>query len=195
MILKGSASMLEHQQQLDSPPEAPGSHPAGENGLGVQIAATGLLLLQSPSASALQDALTSEIALRLPAPGETCARGDYALLWLTPAEWLLECSEQDTHALHSAFTRRLARSLAVVTDMSDAYACFDLSGARAADTLMGGCSMDLHAATFPAGRVARTSLAGIAAIIRKTGKPHGFRCLVDRSYARHIRDWLRMTTR
>lgn len=187
--------MLEHQQSLDSPPEAHGSHPAGEPGFGVQLAEMGLLLLQSPSESALQEVLTSEVNLELPAPGETRARGDYALLWLTPAEWLLECPVKNTDAVHKAFTRRLARSLAVVTDMSDAFACFDLSGTRTDDVLASGCSLDLRADIFPAGRVARTSLAGIPAIIRKTGEPHDFRCLVDRSYARHIRDWLLMTTR
>lgn len=195
MILKGNASMLEHQQPLDSPPEAGGSPSTGEPGFRLRLAETGLLLLQSPSASALQDALTGEIALRLPAPGEARIGGEYALLWLTPAEWLLECPVRDTDSLYSAFIRRLARSLAVVTDMSDAFACFELSGTRADDVLMSGCSLDLGTGAFPAGRVARTSLAGIPAIIRRTVEPHGFRCLVDRSYARHIGDWLLMITR
>ena len=187
--------MLEHQQPLDSPPEAHGDHPAGEPGLRARLAETGLLLLQSPSESALQDVLASDLNLGLPAPGETRARGEYALLWLTPAEWLLECPVRDADALRSALTRRLVRPLAVVTDMSDAFACFDLSGARTGDVLASGCSLDLRADIFPAGRVARTSLAGIPAIIRKTGEPHDFRCLVDRGYARHMRDWLLMTTR
>lgn len=195
MILKGSVSMLEHQQPLESAWEPGGSHPAGQSALRIQLAEPGLLLLQSPSESALHDAVASEIDLRLPAPGETHARGDCALLWLTPAEWLLECPVKDTDALRSALTRRLARPLAVVTDMRDAYACLDLSGARASDVLASGCSLDLRADIFPAGRVARTSLAGIPAIIRKTAEPHDFRCLVDRSFARHIRDWLLMTTR
>lgn len=137
----------------------------------------------------------SEVNLGLPAPGETRAHGDYALLWLTPAEWLLECPVKDADALHDALTRRLAGSLTVVTDMSDAFACFDLSGTPTGDLLAGGCSLDLRADIFPAGRVARTSLAGVPAVIRKTGEPHGFRCLIDRSFARHMRDWLVMTTR
>lgn len=187
--------MLEHQQPLDLPPEARDSHPAGECGFRVQLAEPGLLLLQSPSESALQDALTTEINLRVPGPGETCTRGRHVLLWITPAEWLLECPMKEIDSLHSVFTRRLARSLAVATDMSNAFACFDVSGARTNDVLMSGCSLDFRTDAFPAGRVARTSLAGIPAIIRKTGEPHGFRCLVDRSYARHVRDWLLMITR
>jgi len=186
--------MLEHQQPLDSQPEARGSDSAGERGFRM-LAATGLLLLQSPSESALLDALNGEISLTLPGPGETRARGEYTLLWLTPAEWLLECPAAETDSLQSAFTRRFATSLAIVTDMTDAFACFELNGARTHDTLTSGCSLDLRADIFPAGRVARTSLAGIPAIIRRTGEPQGFRCLVDRSYARHLRDWLLMSTR
>lgn len=187
--------MLEHQQPLDAPLESRDGPLADGPGLRVKLADTGFLLLQSTAVSALQDALTSEVALRLPAPGETSVRGEYALLWLTPAEWLLECPASQTDSLQSAITRRVAPSLAVVTDMSDALECFELSGARAAEVLMSGCSLDLDAGIFPAGRVARTALADVPVIIRKTGEPHGFRCLVDRSYARHIRDWLLMTTR
>lgn len=187
--------MLEHQQPLDSALDGGASQLDGEPGFRVQLAETGLLLLQSAAGSALQEALTSETALRLPPPGETCIRGNYALLWLTPAEWLLECPLKDTDALHDAFTRRLAGSLAAVTEVSDALVCFGLSGARAIDVLASGCSLNQRADIFPAGRVARTSLAGIPAIIRKTGEPHDFRCLVERSFARHMRDWLLMTTR
>lgn len=192
MIPKGNASMLEHQQPLDSPSEVGDGHPAGEPELRVRLAEAGLLLLQSPSESALQDVLASELNLGLPPPGETRVRGPYALFWLSPAEWLLECPVKDTVALRSALTRRLARPLAVVTDMTDAFACFDLIGARTGDVLASGSSLDLRADIFPAGRVARTSLAGTPAIIRKTGEPHDFRCLVDRSFARHMRDWLLM---
>lgn len=187
--------MLEHQQPLDSPRENRDGSLADEPGLRVQLAQAGLLLLQSPAVSALRDALTSEVALSLPEPGETCVRGVYALLWLTPAEWLLECPASQTDSLQSALTRRLATSLAVVTDMSDAFECFELRGTRAAEVLMSGCSLDLHADTFQAGRVARTAFADIPAIVRRTGEPLCFRCLVDRSYARHIRDWLSTTTR
>jgi sarcosine oxidase, subunit gamma len=187
MILKVSASMLEHQKPVDSLREARGSDFAGEPGL----SGAGFLLLQSASESNLQDALTSEIGLDLPAPQGACVRGDYTLLWLTPAEWLLEHPVNETHSLQSALTRRLATSLAVVTDVSDAFACFEVRGARGAETLMSGCSLDLRTHAFPVGRVARTVLADIPAVVWNPGRePHCFRCLVDRSFAGHLRNWL-----
>lgn len=178
--------MLERQKPVDSVRESRGSDFADEP----ELSGAGFLLLQSASESSLRDALVGEIALDLPAPGGARVRGDYTLLWLAPGEWLLEHPVNETHSLQSALTRRLATSLAVVTDMSDAFACFEVRGARAAETLMRGCSLDLRTHAFPADRVARTALADIPAVVWGPGEPHRFRCLVDRSFAAHLRDWL-----
>lgn len=178
--------MLEHQKPVDSPRQGRGSGFADEP----ELAEAGFLLLQSASDSSLQEALLGEIAIDLPAPQGTCVRGDYTLLWLAPGEYLLEHPVHETPSLQSALTRRLATSLAVAIDMSEAFACFEVRGARAAETLMSGCSLDLRTHAFPAGRVARTALADVPAVIWSTGKPHCLRCLVDRSFAAHLRDWL-----
>ena len=149
------------------------------------------LLLQSPSESALQDALMSHTELRLPAPQTATAGGDYALLWLTPKEWLLASPASETESLQAHLTRRLATCLAAVTDMSDALAVCEVSGTRCADVFMSGCTLDLHANAFPAGRCSRTGLADIAAILWNPGiEPRSVRCIVDRNHARHLHDWL-----
>jgi sarcosine oxidase subunit gamma len=197
MIPKVSASMLEHHEPFDSLLEAPGGALAEDPDLRVTpLGGVGFLLLQSTSESTLQDALTSETGLRLPAPQEASVRGDHALLWLTPAEWLLRAPANEINSLESALSGRLATSLAVVTDVSDAFACCEVSGARAAEALMSGCSLDLSIHSFPLGRVARTALADIPAVIWNPGRePQRFRCIVDCSYARHLRDWLHDVTR
>ncbi len=149
------------------------------------------LLLQSPSESALQDALMSHTELRLPAPQTATAGGDDALLWLTPREWLLASPASETESLRAALTHQLATCLAAVTDISDALAVCELSGPRCADVLMSGCTLDLRADAFPAGRCSRTGLADMPAILWNPGKePRGVRCIVDRSHARHLSDWL-----
>lgn len=182
--------MREHQEPFDSLREDLSSRLPNWAGLRVTISTAGLLLLQSRSEAALQDALTGEIGLTIPAPGEACVRGDYALLWLTPAEWLLELPVREIDSLQSALTRRLSTSFTVLTDMSDAFACLEVNGTSAAEVLMSGCSLDLHPHAFRAGRVACTEFADIPIIIRKTEEPHGFRCLIDRSFAGHMRNWL-----
>jgi|SRR5215469_495350 len=180
--------MLEHQEPFKSLKEGNGTDLANRPDLRVTISGGGFVLLQSASEAALDDAL-KEIGLTIPGPGEACVRGDYALLWLTPAEWLLELPAREIHSLQSTLTERLSRLLAVVTDMSDAFACFEVSGVCAAEVLMSGCSLNLHLHAFPAGRVARTAFADIPTIIRKTEKPDTFRCLIDRSFATHMRAW------
>ena len=151
----------------------------------------GFLLLQSPSESALEDALVSHTGLRLPAPQTASAGGDCALLWLTPQEWLLASPASETESLDDALTRRLATALVAVTDMSDALAVCELSGTRCADVLMSGCALDLHSDAFPSDRCSRTGLADIPALLWNPGKePRAVRCIVDRSHARHLHDWL-----
>ena len=184
--------MLEHQQPFDSLPEGRGSALPDEPGLRVTpLAAAGRLLLQSAASSSLRDALKSELGLELPGPQEAVVRDNEALLWLSPAEWLLELSASEIHSVQSALIGRLTASLTVVTDMSDALVSYEVGGVRAAEILMSGCSLDLRAHAFPGGRAARTALADVPAIIwNPGGEPRHLRCIVDRSLAQHLRDWL-----
>lgn len=183
--------MLEHQEPFDAlGNERLGCYLADQPGLRMTISYAGFLLLQSRREAALQEALTEETGLQLPAPQEFCTRGNYALLWLTPAEWLLELPAVESLTLRNALARRLTSSLSVVNDLSDAFACCQVNGRRAAEVLMGGCSLDLRSEVFHPGRVARTVLADVPAILWKTGEPNRFRCLFDRSFAAHIRHWL-----
>lgn len=184
--------MLEHKQPLDSLLQGRDTPGVAMPDIRMTwLPGWGFLLLQSRSESALQDALMSHLALPLPAPQTASTRGERALLWLTPAEWLLACPARETDSLQASLERGLAPCLAAVTDMSDALAVCEVSDTRAADVLMSGCTLDLRADAFPAGRSTRTGLADVPAILwTPTEKPHTFRCLIDRSHARHLSDWL-----
>lgn len=182
--------MLEHQNPFDVPSARGADLLAEEQDFRVSTSSTGFLLLQSSAETALREALTGEIGLDLPEAQHSCARGRYALLWLSPAEWLVELPAHESDSLHSAFVRRLAPSLAVVTDMSDAFACCEVSGARAAQALSSGCRLDLRTHAFPVGRTARTALAEVPAIIWHCRRPGHFRCMVERSFAAHVHAWL-----
>jgi len=188
--------MLEHHSPFDLLRNAQTEFVVnGRDVGGVPVSGTGLLLLQCASELALQEALTSEIELPLPGPQQASNARGCALLWLCPAEWLLELSASAIDSVQRAITRRLATSLAAVTDMTDAFACYEVSGSRSAETLMCGCSLDLRTHAFPAGRVARTMLADVPAIIWNPGNPDRFRCLVDRSFAIHLWTWIRESSR
>jgi heterotetrameric sarcosine oxidase gamma subunit len=150
-----------------------------------------LLLIQGdPEDLLLQQMVHRELGLDLPAPLTANARDGAALLWLAPKEWLLEISTTAAgHAQPAA-----AGALRAITDVSDAFAGFELGGSRAVEVLMSGCSLDLRPHAFRPGRVARTALAEVPAIICNMGpgpqSSQAVRLWVDRSFAAHLWDWL-----
>jgi len=186
--------MLEHRAPLDQLSRARNTETLHDADGGLRVTPVtdrGLLLLQgSPEDAVLRDAIGRQIGARVPGPQTTDIRGEYALLWMTPKEWLLELPAAETSAVQGALVARLAPSLAAITDISDALACFEIGGDPAMDVLMAGCSLDLRPHAFAAGRVARTAIADVHAIIWKPGIAHLFRCWVDRSCAQHFWNWL-----
>jgi sarcosine oxidase, subunit gamma len=144
--------------------------------------------------------LHRELGLVLPAPLRANALGSAAILWLGPREWLIETDAEAGTTAQLLRARRNARAegtaLHAITDLSDALAGFNLSGLRAPEVLMSGCSLDLRPEVFSAGHTACTAIADVPAIIRSViGAPESsrsrhFRCWVDRSFAAHFWDWL-----
>jgi sarcosine oxidase, subunit gamma len=155
---------------------------------------SGLLLIQSASVLALQVALNQVLGLPLPVPQQAAVLHDCALLWLTPAEWFLDIPANRTDSVQLALTERLSSSLTAVFDFSDALVPFEVNGANAPEILMAGCHLDLRPAAFPAGRVVRTALADVPAILWNPGNPDRFRCLIDRAFTEHFLAWLEGTT-
>ena len=149
----------------------------------------GLLLLQSGHRAALQEVVNEVLHVALSGEQRAAVAGDCALLWLAPTEWLLELPKDRSDPIGLALTQRLG-SLGVVTDLSDGFAVFEVSGSRTPDMLMTGCSLDLALPAFPAGRVVRTKLAEVSAILWNPGNPDRFRCFIDRGFAEHLRTWL-----
>jgi sarcosine oxidase subunit gamma len=187
--------MLEHRTPLEQVALMRNSQSIELTGLrAVPVVGRGFLLIQGdPTDAVLINALLQETGVRVPGPIEAHIHGDYALLCLTPREWLLQLPAAGASAVQTVQTSlaaRLTSTLAAVTDMSDAFACFDVSGNRAVDVLMTGCSLDLRPHAFAPGQVARTTVADTPTVIWKPGSSHLFHCLIDRSFAGHFCSWL-----
>jgi sarcosine oxidase subunit gamma len=75
------------------------------------------------------------------------------------------------------------------TDVSQALTRIQISGVEVRDLLAKGCSLDLHPPLFPAGRAARTRLAGMPVIVCCTGTS-AFELIVARSYTEYLLSWL-----
>lgn len=185
--------MLEHRTPFDPSREGkdPGSAAIARELIVTPVRDKGLLLLQSASLPALQAALEQEIGLTPPPAQQASLRGPYALLWLTPAQWLLELPAGECASIGAAVSGRLGSTLAAITDFSDALVALEVGGAGLADVLMSGCSLDLRPEAFPPGRVARTALADVPAILWNPGGPDRIRCLIERGLETHLFAWLK----
>jgi sarcosine oxidase, subunit gamma len=198
--------MLEHRGPLDQllPPSTTLSEdPALRS---VPVTDRGLLLIQARSADAsLAGLLDRQLGLHLPLPLNSDRRDAAAILWLAPREWLLELPAAQTPALRAALedsfeqaraqsrTETSSAGLCAVSDVSDAFAGFDVSGPRAVDVLMSSCSLDLRPQSFPAGHCARTAVADVPGILWKVSDSVDsgvYRCWVERGFAAHLASWL-----
>jgi sarcosine oxidase subunit gamma len=150
----------------------------------------GLLLLRSASVEVLQKGVDEVLQLSLPGAQRTTVGRDCALLWLAPTEWLLVLPRGKADSIEPALTQRVGSSLAVVTNVSDGFACFEASGSKAAELLMSGCSLDLAPHSFPAGCVVRTALAEVPAILWNCADPDRIRGFIDRAFSAHLLAWL-----
>lgn len=189
--------MLKHLAPFDSVQQPLGQRVAAIERVDLHVTPVrdqGLLLLQTASPPALREVLDQTVGLTLPAARRAAMHDSYVVLWLTPAEWLLQLPASETDPIGATLVRRLASSLSVVTDLSDAFVSVDVGGVGGTEILMTGCSLDLRPEAFPAGHVARTALADVPAILWNPGDADCIRCLVDRGFASHFLAWLEGTT-
>jgi sarcosine oxidase, subunit gamma len=177
--------MLEHSWKID------GSHFRAH-----PVIERGLLLIQGRTEDpVLSGVLHRQLGIEPPAPLTVNVRDSAAILSLGPREWLLELPASAASFACTSLTigfaragdRGAASALYAVTDMSDAFAGFDLSGPRAVDVLMSGCSIDPMPHALPVGSVVRTVLADVPVILWNASC---FRCWVDRSFAAHLWSWI-----
>jgi sarcosine oxidase, subunit gamma len=104
------------------------------------------------------------------------AAGD--VLWLGPDEWLVLGGREEDYP-----------DAAATVDVSANRVVLELAGDDVEDVLSHGCSLDLHASVFGAGRCAQTLLAKAQVILHRTD-PTSFRILVRPSFLPYLRAWL-----
>lgn len=112
-----------------------------------------------------------------------------AALWLGPDEQLLLVQQSDWDSVVPALEARLARLPHSLVDISQRQLALQVSGARAAEVLNGGCPLDLHLQAFPVGMCTRTLFAKASIVLWRTG-PNTFHIEVWRSFARYVQQLL-----
>lgn len=142
------------------------------------------------AARALPAAASQSIGgIALPQQPNTWIGQDPLICWVAPDAWLIQSVQADDD--FAAVVRNACASLAcAVTDLSDALETIALEGRRAGDVLARGCGLDLREASFGPQSCARTRLAQLPVLIRKSSSTR-FELLIDCSAAQYLEDWLR----
>jgi len=148
----------------------------------------GLSLVSAAVPQGGDDALAAALAAGLgaarPATGDSalCDRYGARLLGMQPDQMFILFEAPDPDRAAETVGDALGPA-AYVTDQSDSWAMLRIAGAGARAALERICMLDLDAAAFPEGRVARTVMEHLAVIILRDGTDR-FLLMSPRSSAR-----------
>ncbi|MEM9394539.1 MAG: sarcosine oxidase subunit gamma family protein [Pseudomonadota bacterium] len=129
-----------------------------------RLAQRGMLALRA-DLSVANAQISDAFGLSVPAPLEVSKTDDLALLWFSPDELLLICDLTDLVSFKSRTEAALAGMHAMVTDVSDMRASFELRGPRLREVLAKTVPFDTHPDRFRQGQIRRTHLGQIAAAV------------------------------
>lgn len=129
------------------------------------------------------DAIAGAAGLVIPEQTRIVTDGSRSLGWMSPDELLLILPVADLPEALTALTEALSGEHALVTDVSDARAVFDVTGPHAGDVIAKLMPVDLDA--LPADGLRRSRAAQVAAAVWRT--PGGFRLFGFRSVGDYLR--------
>lgn len=168
-----------------------------------QVLASTPLLRQLPPATRLvlrggsQVMAAAADALGLPRSETPCRAvrsAARAALWLGPDERLLLGSGEAAAEMRDLLQGALAGMSHSLVDISHGQAGFEVSGARAALALNGGCPLDLDPASFPPDMCTRTVFAKAQIVLWRTSAAT-FRVETARSFAPYVTQILALAGR
>lgn len=145
------------------------------------VAGLGMIAIRADLDRAV-DAIAGAAGLAVPAPLRIVTDGARSLGWMSPDELLLVLPAAETAEALAALTDTLSGEHALVVDVSDARAVFDLTGPGAADVLAKLSPGDPHA--LPEDGLRRSRAAQTAAAFWRV--PGGFRVIGFRSTADYL---------
>ena len=125
----------------------------------------------------------------LPARVGMTVPGAVRVLCVAPGEWLFISHEKDEKpSIAGRLESGPLKGNAVLVDITDGIAAFELQGPAVRDLLAQGCGLDFHPRRFTPGHCARTRFAQIAVLIDCLDELR-FALYVSRSYAHYLQSW------
>jgi heterotetrameric sarcosine oxidase gamma subunit len=125
----------------------------------------------------------------LPVAMNSWSGDDPVFMRVAPDTWLVESALHEASDLIPAVRAGCGRRSFAVTEVSDALVTIAVEGSLAAALLARGCGVDVSAETFGSSACARTRLAQLPVVVRRVNSER-FECLVDRSTAQWLYDWM-----
>lgn len=124
----------------------------------------GMITLRADLGSAaVKKAVKAACGQGVPVAGQILGGDGGAVIWMSPDEVLILVPYGDVEDVIAGLESALAKTHALVVDVSDARAVFSVEGALAHEVLARVCPVDLHVDSFGVGQVRRTRLAQVAA--------------------------------
>ena len=141
----------------------------------------------------------AEKILEMPLPkgvGDTSAKEKITLLWLGPNEWLLVSNfeiakETNIYELEQVLFDGISKpNLGAVTNVTDHFTIFSLSGTNIFKILCKGCPYDFESKNFSDNKAVRTIINHIDVTIHRKNK-NNIDLYVRRSFANYLWNWLK----
>lgn len=115
------------------------------------------------SDKALAKAAVVAGGVNLPDQGHCNTEGSQGIAWMSPDELLILCPYADVHDRLADLRDKLAGSHALVVNVSDARAVFDISGDHAREVIAKLAPVDMHPDQFNGTMFRRTRFAQVPA--------------------------------
>ncbi|RTE64882.1 sarcosine oxidase subunit gamma [Amphritea opalescens] len=121
-------------------------------------------------------------------PLTSSENGNYSIRWMSPDEWLILVPGLETFDIETKFRDEMPGHYSLVNS-SGGSTVLELSGENVVELLKKATPIDLHAKSFPVGKVVSTLLAKSTATIRRTGDQR-FELVIRRSFSDYIWLWI-----
>ena len=142
-------------------------------------------------------------ALGIILPKESCStstKEKITCMWLGPNEWLLVSNdvvskESNEYELEKILFDGISKTnLGAVTNVSDHYTIFNLTGSNIFEILSKGCPFDFNSDAFGNNKVIQTILNHVDVTIHRKSKDD-VDLYVRRSFSNHLWSWIKDSTR
>jgi len=140
------------------------------------------------SAAKVKKALKDITGVAMPKMRQILGQGDNNVGWMSPDELLILCPHANAEAMVADLTKALGKTHALVVNVSDARAMFEVKGADARDAMAKLAPTDFGMGLQP-GEIRRSRLAQVAGAFWMTDQ-ETFHVVCFRSVARYMFDIL-----